>query len=289
MGRKVLIIGNDISKYKSAAKELSDNTTTVSICSYQDLAFQIDSNDTFIKCFTTGEDIREFSKIIVLSTSPYHLENYIFSALACFCRKHNIPILDDSFSNTDGKLYSLWCFWECGIPVAKTAFGPVDFLAQQLPLFGTPCILKSVQGTKGKDSYLIHNEKELRQIIEQNSDTRFVMQNFIENDGDWRIVVVNFEPKLAIFRSSHGKDFRNNTSVGGDATLIPLDEVDPVILQMATDSAKALNIKIAGADILQDKTTGEYTVLEVNRTPQLVTGAFPKAKREVLQSLIYEN
>ena len=283
MTSKVLLIGNDISKFDSVLSQLSDAATTVSVCSYRDLSFCLDKDHSFIKYFTTGEDIREFSRIIILATSPGHLQNYLFSALACYCRKHNITLLDDSFSNTDGKLYALWRFWESGIPVAKTAFGPVEFLVQQFSQFGFPCIIKSVQGTKGKDSYLIHDETELRQVINDNPDTHFVMQNFIPNDGDWRIILT------AIYRSSHGKDFRNNTSVGGDATLVPLEEVDPKVLELATDAAKALDIKIAGADILQDKNSGEYTVLEVNRTPQLITGAFPEAKISVLKSLITGN
>ena len=283
---KTLIIGGNTSKYKEIADKLSDKDTVVSACSYQDLAFFIDGDNTFVKIYTTGEDIREFSKIIVLATSPAHLQNYIFSALACYCRKHNIIMLDDSFSNIDGKLYALWRFWEKDIPVAKTIFGPENFMVEQLSAISTPAILKSVQGTKGKDSYLIHSEKGLRQIIEQNESIHFVLQNFIKNDGDWRIILVNFEPKLAIYRTSHGKDFRNNTSVGGDATLVPLDQVDPKVLQITVKAAKALDIKIAGADILPDK-NGNYTVLEVNRTPQLVTGAFTEAKIEVLKDLIH--
>lgn len=283
---KVLIIGNDATKYEEVTKKLSDKDIIVSACSYQDLAFFIDGDSSFVKIYTTGEDIKDFSKIIVLATSPAHLQNYIFSALACYCRKNNITILDDNFSNLDGKLYALWRFWEKDIPVAKTAFGPVDYLVEQLKVIGTPAILKSVKGTKGKDSFLIHSGEEIRQAIEQNEDARFVLQNFIENDGDWRIVLVNFEPKLAIYRTSHGKDFRNNTSVGGDATLIPLPQVDPKVLQIAIDAAKALDIKIAGADILPDK-NGNYTVLEVNRTPQLVTGAFTEAKLEVIKNLIH--
>lgn len=288
MSSKVLIIANNTAKYEPLLKTLSDEKTIVSACSYHDLGFLIDGENSSIICQNTGEDIKTFSKIIVLSTSPYHLENYIFSALACYCHKNQIVMLDDSFSNTDGKLYSLWRFWEQGIPVAKTAFGPIDFLIQKLADFGGTGVLKSVQGTKGKDNYLVHSEEELREIIAKNQDINFILQEFIKNDGDYRIIVINFEPKLAIFRSSKGKDFRNNTSVGGEAKLIPLNKVDKKILKLAVASAKALNIRIAGADILPSK-TGEYTVLEVNRTPQLVTGAFPKEKQRVIKELIAEN
>lgn len=288
MNERVLIVVNNTAKYEPLLAVLSDERTSVSACSYRDLSFLIDGENSSIICQNTGEDVKEFSKILVLSTSPYHLKNYIFSALSCYCRKNQIVMLDDSFSNTDGKLYSLWRFWEQGIPVAKTAFGSIDFLIQKLADFGGTGVLKSVQGTKGKDNYLVHSEEELRGIIAKNQDINFILQEFIENDGDYRIIVTNFKPKLAIFRSSKGNDFRNNTSVGGEAKLISLNKVDKKILKLAVASAKALNIRIAGADILPSK-TGEYTVLEVNRTPQLVTGAFPKEKQRVIKELIAEN
>ena len=282
--QKVLIIGNDITKYTPLINSLSDNDTIVSACSYQDLTFYLDGDNTTVQCFSTGEDIREFSKVLILATSPCHLQNYIFSTLACYCRRHHISLFDDDFSNTDGKLYALWRFWEKDIPIAKTVFGPAIFMAQKLAEFGNTGVLKSVQGTKGRDNYLIHSTEELYKIVDDKP--YFILQNYISNVGDWRIIVINFQPQLAIYRSSHGKDFRNNTSVGGDAKLVPLNEVDSKILELAVSAAKALNIKIAGADIMQDNQTGEYTVLEVNRTPQLATGAFTDAKTKILKDLI---
>lgn len=284
---KVLIIANQTTKYQSLIQTLTDDSTEVSICSYRDLAFSLDGDRSTITCFNTGNDLRGFDKILILATSPGHLQNYIFSALACYCRKYDIEMLDNSFSNTDGKLYALWRFWEQDIPVAKTLFGPNEYLLQQFIKLSYPCILKSVQGTKGKDSHLVHSADELRQILEDNLDTRYILQDFIPNDGDWRIILTNFTPKLAIYRSSHGKDFRNNTSVGGEAKLVPLEKVDSTVLDLSIAAAKALDIKIAGADILPDSQTGTYTVLEVNRTPQLATGAFIDAKAAAIRDLIH--
>ena len=283
---KTLILANDPATFQSLIASLSSEGEQISVCSYKDLAFSIDGEIAQIVIYPSNTKLSEFSKIIVLSTSPLHAQNYIFSALACYCRKNNITILDDNFTNTDGKLYALWRFWENNIPVAKTFFGPTDYLAQKLADLGGQGILKSVQGTKGKDNYLIQSEKELRELLKNNVDTTFILQNFIQNDGDWRIIVINFEPKLAIYRSSHGKDHRNNTSVGGDAKLVPLEEVDPQVLDLAVAASKSLNIKIAGADIIKDNRTGELSVLEVNRTPQLATGAFVDEKAEILKSLI---
>lgn len=284
--KKVLIIANNADKYTSIARTLSDTNIDVSVCSYKELCFTIDGDQSSIIRYSDKADIKDFSKILVLSTSPNHLQNYIFSALACYCRKYDIPMLDDSFSNTDGKLYALWRFWENNIPVAKTFFGPMDFMTEKITELGEKGILKSVQGTKGKDNYLINSPDLLRKTINNNPEKSFILQNFIPNNGDWRIILANYNPELAIYRSSHGKDHRNNTSVGGVAKLVPLEEVDPQIIGLAIAASKALDIKIAGADIMQDSQSGNYTVLEVNRTPQLVTGAFIDEKTEIIQNLI---
>lgn len=285
--KKTLILVNDKAKFRSLITSVSSEGEQVSICSYKDLAFSLDGKNAQILIYPSNIKLNAFAKIIILSTSPRHAQNYIFSALVCYCRKNNIILLDDSFTNTDGKLYALWRFWDKNLPVAKTFFGPTNFLAQKFLELGGKGVLKSVQGTKGKDNYLIQSKKELREILKNNADTAFILQNFIPNDGDWRIILINFEPKLAIYRSSHGKDHRNNTSVGGEAKLVPLEEVDPQILDLSIAASKALDIKIAGADIMQDSDTGEYTVLEVNRTPQLATGAFVEEKTEILKSLIH--
>ena len=281
--KKVLVLTTDLEKHGRLKDLFPNGEIKVSVHLYSDLAFFIDGVNSSVTLFSTGEDIKEFSKVIVLLT-PAHSENFIFSALACYCRKNNIPMFDDEYTNTSSKLYALWRFWENDIPVAKTAFGPIEFMCQKLNELGETCIVKSTHGTKGRDSYLIHNEAELRDALSH--EGHYVLQNYVENDGDWRIIVINYEPKLAIYRSSHGRDYRNNTSLGGDAKLTPLSEVDPKVLELASKATRAVNIKIAGADVIMDKNTGECSVLEINRTPQLVTGSYLDEKTAVLREFI---
>lgn len=283
---KILILGRDPIIYANLAVSLTDAKTTVDVASFTDLAFLIEDAEASITLYSTGIDLRDYQKILVLSTSLGHERNYIFSALACYCRRHQVQILDDSFTNTDGKLYAMWRFWEQGVAVPKTAFGPTEFLVDILPQFNNIAVLKSVKGTKGNDNYLVKTAAEIRQITAENPGIDFILQNFIPNDGDYRIVLMNFEPQLVIYRSANGKDFRNNTSLGGQATLIPIEQLDTSIVQIAITAAKALDIKIAGADIIMNKNTHEYSVLEINRTPQLATGAFPEAKVAALKRLI---
>ena len=256
------------------------------IASYEDLAFEIEDDAASIRIFENGKDICEFNKILVLSTTPKHSANYIFSSLACYCRKNGVVLLDDNYTNTDGKLYAMWRFWEEGIQIPRTAFGPVEFLAQKLADYDGVAVLKSVNATKGQDNYLVRSAAEIEKIVTENPDVHFIMQNFIENDGDYRVILTNFEPQMAIYRSANGKDFRNNTSLGGEARIVPLDELSDEIVNLAINAARALDVKIAGADILQDKRTGRNYVLEVNRTPQLATGAFTEEKIAIIENLI---
>lgn len=286
MKQQVLILTREIETFLAMAQALSDDETEVEVASYRDLGLLIEGEEAKITVYPTGRDLREYQKILVLSTSFFHRENYIFSAVACYCRRYGIEMLDDNFTNLDGKLYAMWRFWEAGVMVPKTAFGPVEFLAETLARFGGEAVLKSVNGTKGRDNHLVHSAEEIREITAKNPEIRYILQNFIPNDGDYRIVLLNFEPKLAIYRSANGKDFRNNTSLGGEASLVPLDEVEPEVLDLAVRAAQALDIKIAGADILQNRETGEYSVLEVNRTPQLASGAFTEAKTAMIKELL---
>ena len=192
--KRVLILGRDTGIFTNMAKDLSGSDTQVDVCSYEDLGFLIiDGVGSVMRC-DTGEDIKNYDAILVLSTSRNHLQNYIFSALACYCRKNNIVILDDMFSNLDGKLYAMWKFWEDNIPIPDTAFGPATFLAEQLEKFGGVGVLKSVQGTRGNDNYLVHSSEEIISIVDDSPNIRFILQNFIPNDGDWRVVVLNYEP-----------------------------------------------------------------------------------------------
>lgn len=284
--RRILILGREKERYFGLAKQLANERTVVEVAEYDELGFLIDGDEATIFCQSTGRDLKEYARILVLSTSRNPERNHIFSAIACYCRKYQIEMLDDKFPNTNGKLVAMWKFWESDIRVPMTAFGPTDFLVETLPIFGGVGVLKSVRGTQGKDNYLVKTSTEIREIITLNPEIEFILQNFIPNDGDYRIVVIDFVPKLAIYRTANGSDFRNNTSLGSEATLVPLETIDSEVLELAVSAAKALEIKIAGADILQDKLTGKYYVLEVNRCPQLATGVFTDEKTAILQELV---
>lgn len=291
--KKVLIINRktEIEENINALKQVleASEELQVSTGSFADFNLLIDGDNTQIRSEKTGEDLADFDHILCITTAPFE-RRHIFNCYGCYCRKHGVNMADDTFANASGKLYEMWRLWECDVPVPKTAYGSVAFLGKCLnENFGGVAVLKSIRGTKGQDNYLVHSAEEIAHIVEENPDVEYILQNFIPNDGDYRVVTLGFEPYLTIYRSSGGKDHRNNTSLGGDAKVIPQEEVDPVILEMSRKAARAVNKRFAGVDVITNKETGEHSILEVNHTPQVVTGAFTDEKFKVLRDYFVNN
>ena len=60
------------------------------------------------------------------------------------------------------------------------------------------------------------------------------------------------------------------------------------ILDKAEQAARIERLEIAGVDIIQDITTGEYYILEVNRAPQIATGACNDEKMIAYSEMVAE-
>lgn len=149
-----------------------------------------------------------------------------------------------------------------------------------------PIIVKAVDGSAGNDNYLVKSEEELLKIITDNDDVSFMAQNFIENDGDHRILLFGYEPKMSFHRKSAGDSHLNNTSQGGEANMTSLSEYSEKVLADSIKAAKIAKREIAGVDVLYDSVTGEHYILEVNSSPQLSTGAFVDEKQDIFLQYI---
>ncbi len=285
--KKILIINRKIEIEENIAelKRVAEATGKLQVSTgcFADFNLLIDGEKTCIRNEQTGDDLADFAKILCITTAPFE-RRHIFNAYGCYCRKKGVIMADDTFANASGKLYEMWRCWEYDVPVPKTAYGTKGFLGKCLQEnFGGVGVLKSIRGTKGQDNYLVYSAAEIAKIIDENPDIEFILQEFIPNTGDWRIVTLGFEPYLAIYRSSGGKDHRNNTSLGGSAKIVPLEEVDPEILALSRTAARATNKRFAGVDVITHRDTSKNYVLEVNHTPQVVTGAFTDEKFQVLR------
>ena len=133
---------------------------------------------------------------------------------------------------------------------------------------GPPLVIKLLQGSQGAGVVLAPTQKAAEAVISafQQLNANYLVQEFIaEADGrDIRAFVVGGKVVAAMERSAPPGDFRSNLHRGGTAKKLKLTKRER---QVAIDAAKAMNLNVAGVDLIRAK-RGPL-VLEVNSSPGL--------------------
>lgn len=146
---------------------------------------------------------------------------------------------------------------------------------------GFPIIMKGVRANRGNDNYLVHSAEEARHTLESEVDEEgpwFIVQSFVPNNGDYRIIVMGDEVKAVIHRLARDGTHLNNTSKGGTATYSPVDVLPQEVVRQSIRLSQLLRREITGVDMIQHSETGEFYLLEINNMPQLATGAYVQEK-----------
>ena len=159
---------------------------------------------------------------------------------------------------------------EAGVPVPTTVNVGAweDTIRAVNQVGGTPCVVKSNEGTQGHSVYLARTEQQARQLVYQMLDRgmRPLVQEYIqESHGrDIRALVVGGKVVAAMRRKAHGSEFRSNFHLGGSVELV---EISDRYAEIACTAAGALGLDLAGVDMLESR-SGPL-VLEVNSSPGL--------------------
>lgn len=220
---------------------------------------------------TAGYDLADFDAVIVRKVGRYQ---ELAIAAAHYVQSKHIPFSDSYLlASGNGKLACAFIRALHGLPVPETFYGPADqLLAHNLVAF--PAIVKADIAQAGQDNYCVNDNAEYRQVLQKHADRVMVTQPYIPNDGDYRILVMNYKPVLAILRQKADGTHLNNTSMGGQATLVDVSTLHERLLSSAVQASRVEKLQVAGVDIMIDTTTGLHTILEVNRAPQIPSGMF---------------
>lgn len=171
-----------------------------------------------------------------------------------------------------------------------------------------PVILKGSGGDRGTRVYKAENLEELEKLVrrlrktETEEGKRYMLQEYIENEGDYRVLVLG-KKVLGVMKRTRQKkgEFRNNFSLGGKVEVVDLPEK---VKKMAVKAAEVCGLWVAGVDIIykskavpvgrqvesrKSESKGEYCVLEVNKGPQfkgfmVATGI--DVPREIIKFLV---
>ena len=133
---------------------------------------------------------------------------------------------------------------------------------------GFPCVVKVVTGSSGEGVHLCESKKDYKKLVEfvenlGNRKTMIVQEYLGDRPGeDLRVLVIGGKVVGAMLRSAPEGDFRANITNGGTGANFPVtDEIDYI----ARETARALNLDIAGVDLLFDDRG--FRVCEANSNP----------------------
>jgi glutathione synthase/RimK-type ligase-like ATP-grasp enzyme len=258
--------------------------------SLKDLHIQVTNNKLNVLESITGKKLNEFDAVYfeLWQKSPQQA-----LAAAKYLESEQIPYFSSELATFPAltKLGEYASLAEKNLPLIDSYFTSnkeVKKLAkiEQLP-YNYPFILKDIEGYGGNNNFLVKNKDQLIEILEQNAQLSFVMQPFVENECDYRLLILDGKVELAIQRVRTTDSHLNNTSQGAEGKLVDANKLPENVLAEAIMATKLLKRQqFAGVDIMQDKKSGKYYILEVNQTPQIEEGAEVDAKVNAMLTYI---
>lgn len=184
------------------------------------------------------------------------------------------------------KLHMHQLLAQSNLPTPKTMLVkfPVDINVVKQSM-GFPLVIKNVTGTEGCGIYLCDSEDKFTDVMEliysNNSKANIILQEFIacSHGKDLRIFVLGGRAIGCMKRFSE-TSFKANFSRGGKVEAF---ELTPEIEWLATETARLVNLDIAGIDLLFDESG--YKICEANSSPgfkglELVVG--PTVAEQIL-------
>lgn len=267
------------------ANQLADDIL-VENCEISELFFSVDQAGLAVYHPTKGFDLRDFDLVIIRHIGKYAIEAH---AITLYCEHFNIKYTDSYLNRLllDNKLSTEFALWVEGVRAwPKTFYGPTSELTKRFLELGEKAILKDNEGSKGRLNFVVKSQAEIVSITSEYPETHFLLQEFIPNDSDLRVLVFNYKPVMVIKRSASGASHLNNTSQGGTAEIIPLSDINPRILDLSVRAARASKLEVAGVDVVIDKETRQIYLLEINNAPQISSGSFLEEKSTVYAEMI---
>lgn len=253
-----------MAEYRARRSSISDCTAD----SLDQLSFFI-SNDSAIITDSRGNDLSEYD-LIVFRTVGKNKQEAV--AVTEYCKKFQIPFSDPAIDtlcavDDENKLAQMMCLFRNGVSVPPTFYGPREaILAQKYIPY--PCVLKAIDGHRGQNNFLISNARELSKLLKK--DTKYILQSFIPNSEDYRVLVANQNQfAVTLRRRKNNQTHLNNVSMGADEIFIDSSDCPSDLLKIAKSAAASLKLGLAGVDIVVDENTKIPYIIEVNRAPQL--------------------
>ena len=285
MTKIAVFFGGKISQHlvlvKRAAKKLGVNLTLVS---YNRICFDSKKQQVLIRPNLAEESkiqkITKYKKaddydVLFFRTTGKHWEevDLIINSIT----RDDVVVIDPlvRYGKPDMacKAWQMLMLEKAGIEVPKTIYGSLWYLYEKSKDLAFPLIIKGSGGDRGTRVFKVDNLVEMEKLVrdlrksETDEGKRYMLQEYIPNDGDFRVLVLGDKVLGVMKRSSQSvAEFKNNYSAGGKVEVAELPEE---IKQLALKAAKVCGLAVAGVDVaFRDNDLKKPIIWEVNKGPQ---------------------
>ena len=247
-----------------------------------DIAFTVETNRTLVHETVTGTDLADFG-LVQIAAYP-RPTGALLSAITAYLTHRQCPVVNMAGIAAPTKLYQLLRLAQDGVRVPVTVYLPRRLLDTSyedlVHRLGVPFVLKAMNSSGGRLNYLICSERDfLLQILDPDQHRiGFLAQQFIPNNGTFRLLVLGGDAPIVMHRCSTDGTHLTNTERGGHATLFEPDSFDEEALALALRGAALMGCEVAGVNLVQHRDTRQWHVLEVSSSPAIGNGAFATEK-----------
>ena len=256
---------------------------TYTSLSYDSLLFHLEPRKISVKAFPSGQDITN-SDLVYLKTHEGNVEQAQAIAEYLQYKAANFIGREISHDSSCGKLSEYVRLATNDLPIPESIGatpvllrGHYKELASKL---GEPFVLKESTSNHGKNNFLVGSPETFAKVLSKAEQHNiYIAQRFIANNGYIRLLVTGREIALAIKRTPSVnknplKSHLNQPAGGANALLVSLDEIPAELKNLSIRAASVMEREIAGVDVIQDRKTKEWYILEVNNAPQIRSGSF---------------
>ncbi|MDO4774103.1 MAG: hypothetical protein Q4A37_03200 [Candidatus Saccharibacteria bacterium] len=274
---------------KAFANKIQDRVGSdieIENCEISELFFELSKDKVAIYHSEKNFDLREFDLVVIRHIGNCSVEAH---AITQYCEYFNIPYMDRYLNRLllDNKVSTQFTLWFAGIKDwPHTFYGDRREMRRRFHELGGRAILKDNEGSRGRLNFLVSSADEIDNIHTEHPGVRFVLQECIPNSGDFRVLIFNDKPALAIKRVGVGGSHLNNTSQGGCAHVVPMESLPKKVVDACVAAARAVKLQVAGVDVMFDDRDNSVYFLEINNAPQISTGSFTEEKADKYSQML---
>lgn len=263
------------------------------LCHYRDLDYIIDDEGVPMISLPDGSDIASASFVYFKDYQKSYQEQA--TTIARYLQYRHVSFMDTEVGTaiSQSKLSELFTLATEGIQVPASSWLAngldANSYSELAKTYGPAFVVKDAFADRGQRNVLVRSEADYKEAVRRLAKSKIVIvQQYIENDGFHRVVVMAREPIQIVYRAAvaHVKDAMrdhlNKPAGSSNATEVDIDKADPEMLAMAIRASIAMKRDIAGVDIIQDRQTGQWYVVEVNYNPSMLKGINTAQKQQGL-------